>query len=220
MESQTRLKLGIATLGVLLVLSGCAQVTVHSEVSADGTISEYQMDLNMSRQAYGYFQQSVRQDGYNSTREYFQTRMTGPATEGVDINQEYQGDTVSTTVTIDRIDPEESPVFNVTVENGQVEYRDRSFVNRSATPSSSGMMGGMTVDYYLTMPGEITSSNADVVDGNTAEWHRSGQAAFVDTPIRATSEVPIWSRIPWGILGGALVLLSALVVGGVLYRRR
>lgn len=223
MDSQTRLKIGVATLGLLLLLGGCVQASVHSTVNGNGEITDYQMDINMSRQAYGYFESSVQQEGYNSTRDYFQAQLEGEATSGVEVSQEYHGDTVSTHISIDRIDPDKSPAFNVTIEDGKIIYRDRTFVNQSAQASGGmGSMSGMAVDYYLTMPGEITNSNADVVDGNTAEWHSTGSGALTQTPIQATAKRPLLARVPGGLFGvlGALGLLvvGAVVVGVYRYR--
>jgi hypothetical protein len=73
------------------------------------------------------------------------------------------------------------------------------------------------VDYYLEMPGEITDSNADEVDGNTAEWHATGPDAYTNTRIYAESDKPTMLSAP-GF--GAIPAVLALLLGAFYFRRR
>jgi|GEM_PF-1734390 len=51
------------------------------------------------------------------------------------------------------------------------------------------MLSGITVDYYLEMPGKIVNTTATTVNGNKAEWHFSGEDIF-NTTIYAESQPP------------------------------
>lgn len=211
----TRKTAAFAGLALLLVLAGCAQVTVHSEVKADGDIAEMTYQVNMSRTAYGYLEQSVEQEGYDSVKESMLSELNETQREDVEFTEEYNGDTVTMTITRKDFDPSEENGISVTTEDGEIVYEDTNFVDEAAaaeesTELSSSVTGGMAVDYYLTMPGEITDSNADSVDGNTAEWHESGADAFNDNRIYARSKKPTFSAMPgFGVVGAVIALLAA-----------
>ena len=88
-------------------------------------------------------------------------------------------------------------------------------MNGSSVPASFG------VDYYLTMPGPVVESNADAVDGNTAEWHATGSEAFSETRIYAESDAPTIAPVPGFGMGVALLAVTAVALGGAaLHRRR
>lgn len=221
MLSQKRLVLGFFSVALLLMLSGCAQITVHSTVTADETVEDYDVQINMTRQAYGYFENSVEEDGYDSVREYFESSANGSAAEDVEFSQEFNGDQVSMNLHIGTLDPSNTSAINVQQSDGTMTYADRTFYNESALGEPESELGqsitsGISVDYYLEMPGEITGSNADSVDGNTAEWHESGREAYVDNQILATSNVPTFASIPgFTVIGAVVAILFSIGIAGL-----
>jgi len=208
----------VAGLALLLVLAGCAHVTVHSTVNADGSIAEQTYQVNMSRTAYGYLEEAAEEDGYDSVEDSVLSEFNESEREQISYSEEYNGDTV--TMTLSRTDfvPTADDGISVTTEDGELVYEDVNFVDeeaaaRDGTEFSGSFTGGMSVDYYLTMPGEITDSNADVVDGNTAEWHESGSEAFNDNRIYARSEIPTFSNVPgFGAVGAVVAILATALV--------
>ena len=70
------------------------------------------------------------------------------------------------------------------------------------------MLSGITVDYYLEMPGKIVNTTATTVNGNKAEWHFSGEDIF-NTTIYAESQPP--SLVP-GFTSTLAVIGCALLV--------
>lgn len=76
--------------------------------------------------------------------------------------------------------------------------------------------GAISVDFSVTLPGEVTSSNADRSDGGTATWDLDGDGA----PEQLTMENSPGSSsaVPW--IAGAAVALLALVLLVVVVRRR
>lgn len=207
-----------AGLALLLLLAGCAQVTVHSTVNADGSIAEQTYQINMTRTAYGYLEESAEQDGYDSVEASIMSDLNESEREQIEYTEEYNGDTVTMTLTRTDFVPTGDDRISVTTEDGELVYEDLSFVDEAAaaeaeTDFSQSITSGMSVDYYLTMPGEITDSNADVVDGNTAEWHESGSEAFNDNRIYARSEKPTFSAVPgFGAVGAVVALLAVALV--------
>ncbi|WP_244209768.1 hypothetical protein [Haloarcula quadrata] len=57
-------------LAALVVLSGCVTATVDSTVAADGTVSEYDLTLEMSPSVYDGLQSQAQQEGYDSVEGY------------------------------------------------------------------------------------------------------------------------------------------------------
>lgn len=211
--SSKRKYAALAGTALILILAGCAQVTVHSTVNADGTISELQYQANMSRTAYGYLETSAQEDGYDSVKDQFMSNLNESERENAEFTTEYNGDQVTITMRRTDVTPGDGAALNITTQDGKLVYRDQTFVNESASEEPGSGMGsaitsGLAVDYYLEMPGEITDSNADTVDGNTAEWHSSGSNAFTHTPIYAVSKKPTFAGMPgFGPLAAVVGLL-------------
>lgn len=209
-------KLAILVVIGLILLSGCAQISVHSTVTASGEISEYKLQINTSRTVYGFLEQSAEEEGYDSVKESVLADMNESQREQITYEEEFNGNDVTMTFLAEDLDPSTSNTISVEKRDGKIVYRDTTFLNESATgadaPSSElsrSMLSGLAVDYYLTMPGEITDSNADSVDGNTAEWHETGSDAFTSLEVQAESEAPSVFGVP------GMGTVSALVAFGL-----
>lgn len=206
----------------LVLLSGCASLTIHSTVEADGTISEYQMNITTSREVYGFLEQSAEDEGYENVSESILSDIDESKAESVSYEETFAEDSVTMSITMEGFEPGNDSDISITTEDGTMTYVDETFFNESYDPDSSesemgeAMGATLSVDYYLTMPGEITDSNADSVDGNTAEWHESGPESMEDNRIYAESEIPTTSSLP-GF--GPIVAILALIGGGILLSR-
>ena len=75
------------------------------------------------------------------------------------------------------------------------------------------MLSSITLDYYLTMPGKIVDSNANVVNGNKAEWHLSGKD-LSNMKIYAKSEVPATPGF------GAILAIAGIMTGFYMMARK
>jgi hypothetical protein len=73
------------------------------------------------------------------------------------------------------------------------------------------MLSGISMDYYLEMPGKIVDGNADTIKDNKAEWHLVG-ADISKTKIYAKSDIPI---LPF--LSGSEMTLAFLGIMGALF---
>lgn len=184
----------LGAVALLLLLSGCAQIAVHSTVTADGEIEEYRVDITMTRQAYGFLENTVEDEGYDNVSAYLFDDANASVREQVNYEEEFDGDEVHIQIQMSDIDPPASSSISVRTEGDEVVYEDTTFLNESASETDSevaeSIMSGLAVDYYLTMPGEITDTNADSVDGDTAEWHSTGSDAMTTTRVYARSEKP------------------------------
>ena len=88
-------------------------------------------------------------------------------------------------------------------------------LNSSEMQEMTGMMlSGISVDYYLEMPGKIVNTTSQSVNGNKAEWHFGG-SDITNTTIYAESEDPI---IP-GFTSSLAIIGTILAVAYIGVRR-
>lgn len=200
---------------LLLLLAGCAQVSVNSTVTADQMIEEYRMDVETSRTVYEFLKNSAEEEGYDSIGDSLLSDIDRSRVGEVTYDEEFDDDSVTMTITMKDFSPSASGNISVTEEDGLIVYEDLTFVEEDTQSDMEyNITSDLAVDYTLTMPGKIVESNADSVDGNTAEWHATGSDAFSDTRIYAKSEI---SSGLFGDLVGLVLgvgLFGAVVVGG------
>lgn len=211
---------GLLAVLALVLLSGCATINVHATVTADGTIEEYRFQINTSSTVYGFLNEAAKDEGYDSLREQLLADIDENATGEVTYDEEFDGDDVSITVTILEFEPPADSSFSITEEDGMLVYEDLTFANETTqmTEEQRSFLSGLVVHYYLEMPGDITDSNADEVNGNIAEWHETGADALVNNRIYAKSEIP--GPLSVNMPGfGFVIAITALLLTGLLARR-
>lgn len=200
---------------LLLLLAGCAQVSVNSTVTADQRIEEYRMDIETSRMVYGLLKDAAEEEGHDSIGDSLLSDIDRSRVGEVTYDEEFDGDSVTMMITMTDFSPSASGNISVTKEDGFIIYEDLTFIEEGTQSDVEyNITSGLAVDYTLTMPGKIVESNADSVDGNTAEWHATGSDAFSDTRIYAKSEI---SSGLLGDLVGVILgvsFLGAVVAGG------
>lgn len=183
----------------IVALSGCLTVgmAVDSQVASDGTIERYELQMNVSGQAYSMMQMAggmqggggSSQFGSEQVEEDVRSNLTDEFSSVGDVQTNVTEGDESMRITIVLTDavPAEGGNISVTTEGDTLVYRDevfnRSFGQTAGTSmsddgGSSGMMDGMEepqlhLRYSLEMPGEIQDSNADSVEGSEATWNRS-----------------------------------------------
>lgn len=198
-------------------------MSVDSTVAADGTIDTYSIELNTSTMVYGMLSESAKDDGYDSLKESFLSDVNRSSYESVTYDEEINGDRATVTFTLKGFDPSASDSIDVTETDGKLVYEDTTFHNASAevTDDQESYTSGLTLTYSLTMPGEITDSNADEVDGNTAEWTETGADAMTGTRVYAESEKPsgVLGSVP-GFGTAAALLALVIALGGFARRYR
>ena len=209
----------LAGLVGLVLLSGCASLSIHSTVEADGTIEEYRIQINTTSTVYGFMDQQAEEDGYDSLRESFTSQINESRVGNISYDEEFNGDEVTITITAHEFRPGPNSSLSISRDDGTLRYEDLTWVNETVqTGPSSNMtervMSGFVIHYYLEMPGEITDTNAHEVDGNTAEWHESGSDALYDNRIYAKSEVPTSAFGPG--FGVVAAMLALLIVGSLI----
>ncbi|HDR74237.1 MAG TPA: hypothetical protein ENN85_10090 [Methanoculleus sp.] len=183
---------------VAVCLAGCLTADVHTSVDADGTISHYRLEVTTSQDTYVLLEESAHQEGYATVRAMIEGRGLLPGADAapVDYDEHWKsGEVVMTFSARGDLSADQLAGVQVTREGEHLVYRHVIGDGRSGAkiggedPYASGTATAFVVHYYLEMPGAIVDSNADAVEGATAEWHLSG-ADMLGTELVATSEAP------------------------------
>lgn len=215
-----RIRLAIA-LALLVGLAGCAQISIDSTVTADGEIEEYNMVINTSTTVYGFLNEDAKEEGYDDIGEMWQDDLDEEDVSSFNYSEEIDGDEVTMRFQLEGWTPDSDSNISIEKSDGTMVYEDVTWVNESAEEGeNSEMLSGMVVQYRLTMPGEITDSNADEVDGNTATWTETGHDAMTDNRIYAESEISSSSGVGPGFTTLTALFAALTGIGYLLVRRR
>jgi PGF-CTERM protein len=205
----------LATLSVaaLLVTAGCMTASVDATVDGDGTVAAYDVELEMTPTVYDTLQSQASDEGYDSVESYL---LSDVNTTRMDDYSYEQSIDENVTINVSFVDWSPGPDSDVStaVEDGNLTYVDRTFVTVQEN-SSVALGDGVAVEYELTMPGDITSSNADLVRNDTAVWEY-GANEPVEEPMRAESPA---STSAFGPGFSAVTALVALLAVALLARR-
>ncbi len=195
-----------------VALSGCMSFNVDSKVSSGGAIKSYKMVINTSPTVHSTLVDRAEEEGYSTVGEYLTSSFKDNLECEANYDQVLRGDTVSYTLEATNCEPVEGGNISIYEEDGKLVYEDKSFVNEDVPQGeiADRLLSDMTLDYHLEMPGEITDSNADKVEGNTAEWHLSG-TDVMKTSIYARSELPLLPGFQL-VLGAAGLILALMVL--------
>lgn len=131
-------------------------------------------------------------------------------------DEKWNGDKVSIIISAkNTIQPTDPVNWTITKVGNHMIYEDKRFTSFPKSDKnneySTTMMNTISLNYYLEMPGKITTSNANTVDGNKAEWHLQGDKIST-TKIYAESEIP---TLPF--LSGFEALLALVGIIGALF---
>lgn len=212
----TQKKIAILSVLLMIGLAGCATISVSSEVGDTETIERYELEINTSTTVYGLLQASAEEDGYDS----FEESITEDIDEGtVEYNEEIDGDDVTMSLLVTDTTPSEFDNVTIKKEDEKIIYTDEvfsdGFGSEESSTNESFLSTNETVElnYKLVMPGEITDSNADKVDGNTATWVRSGEEAGQGFVVEAESETPTSQSVPgFGVPASIIALVSSILI--------
>lgn len=220
-------KTALLAVVLLVAISGCMTFSVTSEVSSADTIEQYEMNISTSATVYGYLNEAAKEDGYDNFGEAATADLGSVPAEKIEYSEEIDGDEAQINIEMTNVNPENLSSVSVTKSDGTLIYEDQTFYNASETNTEADSeigqeaASGFVLQYQVVMPNEITDSNADEVDGNTATWRRTGDEAFSNTSIRAESDAPS-SVLPVSTPGFGIVpaVVALLVVSGLFWSRR
>ncbi len=190
-------------------------VIVETKIDASGIF--YQKErIGYPYDIYEYMLASVKKMGYSSLRDYVLSKVPANIRGKVLYSEVMGKDFVLVIIETKYLTPEEiaalsGGLIKVSKEKGYIIFEDSSYVNQSNADDA-------WLHYYLEMPGEIVSTNAEIVHGNKAEWHLKGKDIG---RIYAVAKLP---RFPIPSISGFIVVVAlgtALVIylkRGYLYR--
>lgn len=202
----------IAILSLIILISGCLGISMYTKVQKDGDISDMKIEINTTSYVYGLIQSSAQQQGYSTVKEYMLSNVSKEygsnsiSGNTFDYNEEWSGDNVKMTLTAKGSFKPSDPMKIYKDGNYMIfEYITTATPTPTPTPTpnpygyyfndsafsgmSDAMLSSITFNFYLEMPGKIVDSNANVVNGNKAEWHLTGKT-MSGMRMYAKSEVP------------------------------
>jgi hypothetical protein len=225
----------------LLLAVSCAgcltmNMTENIRVSKDAQITATKYSIRIDQSTYNLLKSAAKREGRASVQEMIEANLSKSfGTENAVYNEVWDYDNDKVTITVERNDtysPKADSRINISKTNNEIVYEDLSFYSDEKPDANltkslyfnesqyeqmkDVMLAGISVDYYLEMPGKITDSNAAKVSDNKAEWHLSG-SEMTRTKIFAKSEVPL---LPWFAPGIAIIVLGLVFVYFGLSRRK
>jgi hypothetical protein len=215
--------LAAAALAFVLLLSGCATITVESDVAADGTIDRYELDMNTTTTVYNLLNQAAVDDGYDSLADQLGANINASNAASVNVSQQVSGDRASVTLVITEWDPVDAERLNVTRTDGTVVYEDTTFYNASVGGAGGGVeVSDFELRYVVNMPGDIQRADgAASVNGSTAVYEASGRDAFTNTRVYVESGAATGVLTPgFGIAPAIVAALLVSLAGALVARRR
>jgi hypothetical protein len=224
--------IGILLLAAVFV-SGCFNVAMYTTVQKDGNISDMKLAINTTSSVYSYISTAAHTSGYSTVKEYMLSNLSqeyGTSLKNADYSEQWSGDHVTMTMTMQgSFKPDDSSGMKIYRDGDYMVFKYVSTATPTPTPTpgpydymyndselsglSDMMLSGITLDYYLTMPGKIIDTNANVVNGNKAEWHLSGKD-MSNMNMYAKSEVP---KTP-GF--GAILAIAGILAGYYMLARK
>jgi len=209
----------------LIVSSGCInmQMTYQVKVNTDTSVENPKISLTLDRAGYNLLKLSATGQGYSSVRELIQANISKTFdSNDIDYDEEWNQDTGKVTITIERkgkFYPSADSKISIIKKENLIGYRDLTYYTEQQPDSTNQyydqqqsealanyMLSGITLNYYIEMPGKIVNTSANVVKDNKAEWHLTG-LEISKTQIAAVSEVPSVSGFSSVIAIVSLLLL-------------
>lgn len=181
LERRTKL---LVLVGVLVAISGCAQIDATVTIGEEGELDQWEMDVQFSEAAWGVLEFFAESEGYDSVEQLLLEDSTEDddgeeddveCTEGT---EEVQVDEDERSVHIVCNDPvvrNESAVNIDVAEDGSITYEDvsTSAYEEDLEGAEEMDLNLDEMEFTLTVvfPAEVTSTNAHTVEGNRATWH-------------------------------------------------
>lgn len=192
----------IAVLGMGL-LAGCMDMSVTTEVNAEGDIDQMDIEMEMDSMMFAFMEESAQDEGYDSVEEMlaedFQEDMGGDevGSFSVSVTPPDERDDTSDhliSINVEEIPVEEMDEIETEVDNETVRFVDTDIGGDTADDDGDvgdgqdpgemddfgefdEAMEEINMEYVVRMPGEIQEHNADEIsdDGTTATWDMTAE---------------------------------------------
>jgi len=96
---------GAVCLAVLVILAGCATVSVESRVGSDGTIQRYEVEAELTQQAFERLQSRVQNEGYDDVEGFIRNQSNESRYRCLNYDRSRAGSNVTIRVTVKEYDP-------------------------------------------------------------------------------------------------------------------
>ena len=205
----------------LILASGCVDMAFYTSIDSAGEVEKFQIQLNMTTAMYAMLDGLSTQEGASSFKDAMQNPKNPSGTnQGLDVQEEWDRENgrVKVTMTVRDLPALKNTNYLSVIREGEYMIFRHDLSSSSAAsqqsyenPWADQMEKMFTVNYYLTMPGDIVDTNADVVQGNRAEWHSTTAKM---PSIYAKSKVTVFSPfVLAGLVAGVFVVMGAIFFG-------
>lgn len=141
MPVSNRRAVAVLAVGTLLVLAGCMDATITTEVTEDGDIAEMEIELETLSAFHTAMEQDADEEGYDSLEamleDDFMNDVEDDAVDSVDVEIEDLGDDGHLfVITATDVDPDGMDNVDISVEDDTVRYE------YTDTPGNESVFGG------------------------------------------------------------------------------
>lgn len=207
-----RVVLVAGALSVLVLLAGCASISVASNVGDDGTLKKYHVSAGMSQNTYSQLNERAEQEGYDSFCAQLKAQYDSSNYDRGSCKKSSSDGTVTVDLMLKGYNTTDNHRISISRDEGNVTYTD-------SLDTKYGLSGA-NLTYTVTMPGKIYATNAEELsNGNrTATWH-VGKNERPPDRIYAKSNVDpgLLGSLPTINLRGIGVALASLFLVGYVY---
>lgn len=140
--------------------------TAEMTVTENGSIESVDLTYEVNSQTYSNFTMLAEYNGNDTVADFFESSFEqDPWVNNASVTTTERAEGYELSIDLFNVSPNGPPSVNVTTEGDSVVYRA---TNISDPANSSGLSEAV---YRVTMPGEITDTNADESNQTTATWN-------------------------------------------------
>lgn len=179
LEKRTVGSIGLLTVVLLAVIAGggvsaaTAQenrteqtYTAETTVAENGSIESFDLFFVVDSQTYENYTTVAKFGGYDTVDGWFEASYEEMSwVNNASVTTTERADRHALSISLFNISPDGPPSVNVTTEGDSIAYRATLVSNPANKPRTSKAV------HRVTMPGEITDTNADESNLTTATWN-------------------------------------------------
>lgn len=194
-----RLTVAILAVAALAALAGCMEVTMTTDVNADGELSSVTLDVDMEEAVHEELEGIAADEGHESVGELFNATLQAELDDGAEnylalelpSDRGVQVTVIASQVEVDAVDDVETTVTNetVTYEDAAPHLDPDPLADHEdeVDEDLAVLLDQASVTYRVEMPGSIDDTNAHELEDNEtrAVWnlddHPEGEPVYAES---------------------------------------
>ena len=162
---------------LLILFSGCLDITIDSKINGNGEITNYKVTMEMTSSTYQLLATSAKSQGYSSVKDIFVNSKSqnswGLDYTNIDYLEAWPKDENKVKITLKNKNPfipNPKSGMKISQTGNELVFKYNPFESGTSNQSSliSGYTSVISINYYLEMPGKIIDSDANIINGNSA----------------------------------------------------